>query len=91
MYLSSHEEARLTDLISSGQYGITSNKTTVLRLLAEMIDAGWVKKTIDEYHKTVKIYSLGEKGDEMKYLIRVLQENHPLFDCKSFIGIKSLG
>jgi len=90
MYLSHHEKGRLTDIMSNGQYGIASKKTA-LRLLAEMIDAGWVKKTIDEYHKTVKIYSLGEKGDEMKYLIRVLQENHPLFDCKSFIGIKSLG
>jgi len=91
MHLSSHEEARLSDLISSGQYGITSNKKTVLRLLAEMIDAGWIKKTISEDSKNVKKYSLGEKGHEMKDFIRELQENHPLFDCKSFTGIKSLG
>jgi len=91
MYLSAHEEARISDFAKNGEYGITSNKTKLKRILGEMIDAGWIKKTIPEYAKNVKIFSLNEKGHEMKDFIRELQENHPLFDCKSFTGIKSLG
>ncbi len=93
MYLSHHEEARMAEFSKKGKYGITSNKTTVGRLLGEMIDAGWVKKTIPDYAKNVKIYSLDEKGREMIEFIRRLQkeeQNHPLFDCKLFNGIKSL-
>ena len=94
MYLSGHEEARISDFISNGQYGITSNKTTVGRLLGEMIVAGWIKKTISPDAKNVKKYSLTERGHQMKDFVRELQQkeqNHPLFDCKLFSGIKSLG
>jgi len=94
MYLSSHKEARLTDFSKEGEYGITSNKTTVGRLLGEMRDAGWVKKKISPDAKNVKKYSLTEKGRKMRGFIRELQQNeqnHPLFDCKLFSGIKSLG
>jgi len=91
MYLSHHKEARIGDFTKEGEYGITSNKTTVGRLLVEMIDAGWIKKTISEDAKNVKKYSLIEKGHEMKDFIRELQQNHPLFDFKLFTGIKSLG
>jgi len=94
MYLSAFGEARLSDFISNVQYGITSNKTTVGRLLEEMIAAGWVKKTISKDAKNVKKYSLGESGHQMKDFIRELQQknqNHPLFACKLFSGIKSLG
>lgn len=92
-YLSAHEEARIGDFISNGKYGITSNKTTVGRLLGEMIDAGWIKRTISPDAKNVKKYSLAEKGHQMKDFIRELQQkepNHPLFNCKLFNGIKSL-
>ena len=91
MYLSAHEEARIGDFTKKGEYGITSNKTTVGRLLGEMIDTGWVKKTISPDAKNVKKYSLTEKGQQMRDFIRELPENHPLFDCKLFSGIKSLG
>ena len=91
MYLSAFGEARISDFTKNREYGITSNKTTVGRLLGEMIDAGWVKKTISEDSKNVKKYSLDEKGHQMKDFIRELQENHPLFDCKLFTNFKSLG
>jgi len=94
MYLSAYAEPRIGEIIGNGKYGITSNKTTVGRLLGEMSDAGWVKKTISEDSKNVKRYSLTEKGHQMKDFIRKFQEeepNHPLFDCKLFNGIKSLG
>jgi len=94
MYLTHHEEARLAEFTKKGEYGITSNKTRLIRLLGEMIDAGWIKKTIPEYAQNVKIYSLNEKGRQMKDFIRELQQkepNHPLFDCKLFDGIKHLG
>ena len=92
-YLSSYGEANLTELRMKGEYGITSNKTRLKRLLEEMIDAGWVKKTIPSHSPNVKIYSLDEKGHTMKDFIQELQQkepNHPLFDCKLFGGIKSL-
>jgi len=94
MYLSAYTEARIGDFAKKGEYGITSNKTTVGRLLGEMVDAGWVKKTTSPDAKNVKKYSLAEKGHEMKDFIRELQQkeqNHPLFDFKLFTGIKSLG
>ena len=93
MYLSAYAEPRIGEIIGNGKYGITSNKTTVGRLLGEMSDAGWIKKTISEDSKNVKRYSLTEKGHQMKDFIQKLQQNepdHPLFNCKLFNGIKSL-
>jgi len=92
-YLSSYGEANLTEFRMKGVYGITSNKTRLKILLEEMIDDGWIKKTISSHSPNVKIYSLDEKGHQMKDFIRKLQQNepkHPLFDCKLFSGIKSL-
>jgi len=91
-YLSDHEEARLTDLLRERKYGISSKKT-VIRLLGEMKDDGWINKNISQDAKNVKKYSLTEKGRQMRDFIRELQQkepNHPLFDCKLFNGIKSL-
>ena len=93
MYLSAYGEANLTQLQMKGKYGITSNKVRLIRLLGEMIDAGWIKKTISPHSPNVKVYSLGEKGHQMKDFIKELIHNepsHPLFNCKLFDGIKSL-
>jgi len=88
-YLSDHEEARLTDLLTEKKYGIVG-KRTAIRLLGEMKDDGWINKTISPDAKNVKKYSLTDKGQQMRDFIRELPENHPLFDCKLFNGIKSL-
>ena len=93
MYLHAFSEARITDFRKKGEYGIIMNKTDLLILLGKMIEEKWIKRTISEDAQNVKKYSLDKKGQEMAEFIHHLrdtEQNHPLFECESFIGIKSL-
>ena len=94
MYLTAHKKARISDFSKKGEYGITSNKQKLGRILGEMIDDKWINKDVLEDAKNVKIYTLAEKGHQMKDFILKLrneEETHLLFDCELFSGIKSLG
>ena len=94
MYLTAEGKARITDFQKKGEYGITSNKHKLGRILGEMIEDKWIKRTILDDAKNVKIYTLAEKGHQMKDFILKLrneEESHPLFDCELFNGVKSLG
>ncbi|MBT4327704.1 MAG: hypothetical protein HOD60_12510 [Candidatus Nitrosopelagicus sp.] len=94
MYLTSHTKARISDFSKKGEYMITSNKQKLGRILGEMIEDKWISRTILDDAKNVKIYTLAEKGHQMKDFILKLrkdEETHPLFDCDLFSGIKSLG
>ena len=89
MYLLAFREANISDIARSGSYGISSiNKVNLKILLEKMIVEKWIKKS------KYKIYALDKKGQEMvNFLVNLKNndENHPLFDVESFIGIKSLG
>jgi len=94
MYLHAFRKTRITDFRKKGEYGIIMNKTDLLILLGKMIDEKWIKRTISEDAQNVKKYSLDKKGQEMVEFIHHLRDtepNHPIFECESFIGIKSLG
>jgi len=89
MYLLAFGESNISDIARSSSYGISSiNKVNLKILLEKMIVEKWIKKS------KYKIYSLDKKGQEMvNFLVHLKNndENHPLFDVESFIGIKSLG
>ena len=89
MYLLAFRESNISDMARSSSYGISSiNKVNLKILLEKMIVEKWIKKS------KYKIYSLDKKGQEMaNFLVHLKNndENHPLFDVESFIGIKSLG
>ena len=94
-YLAAHdtEETNQSDFFKEGKYGITNNKTTLNRNLGEMIENKWIIKTPLAKSPNVKIYTLTEKGHQMKDYISKLREdepNHPLFDLDLFLSIKSL-
>ena len=95
-YLEAHdtEETNQSDFFKEGKYGITNNKTTLNRNLGQMIENKWIIKTPLAKSPNVKIYTLTEKGHQMKDYISKLREdepNHPLFDLDLFLSIKSLG
>jgi len=90
MYLAAarNNESNISDFRMGEGYGIIMNKGDLKNLLDKMIQEKWIKK--NKY----KIYSLDEKGQQMKDYVRSLlakEENHPLFDCESFDGIGSIG
>ena len=94
MYLAAYSKAKISDFSKKGEYGITSNKQKLGRILGEMIEDKWINRTILDDAKNVKIYTLAEKGHQMKDFILKLrneEEKHPLFDCDLFSGVKSLG
>ena len=92
-YLGAHARARIGEFSKIGTYGISTNKTILGRNLEQMIEKGWIIKTISPDSANVKHYTLAEKGIQINKFIKKLEEeepNHPLFDLDLFSGVKSL-
>ena len=92
-YLGAHARARIGEFSKIGTYGISTNKTILGRNLEQMIEKGWIIKTISPDSANVKHYTLAEKGIQINKFIKTLRDdepNHPLFDLAFLASVKSL-
>ena len=93
MYLKEHGKARIGEFRKIRKYGITANASRLGVVLEKMIEDNWICRTISSDSKNVKIYTLTEKGHQLKNYVSKLEKdepNHPLFDLDLFASVRSL-